>query len=240
MTSTALLEARLVAQGLADPTASSAATVLTASGPMQGQELPGVTSSLALRLTGSTERVDRVVQEFDNGDIVRGYPMRSTVFALAAADAAWVTELCSATQRRQSARHLARHDISGAMTATAEEVLLARPDGLTRSELTAQWRIRGLPEDRSFTYLMVRDLMLRGVAVYGPTVGREQRVVPTAGRLPSGSDMAGRFNGGRGRCDSRTAAAVSPGAWSSRTPRLRLVDETATATDRRSIFRGQR
>jgi hypothetical protein len=195
MTSTALLEARLVAQGLADPTASSAATVLTGSGPMQGQELPGVTSSLALRLAGGTERVDRVVQEFDNGDIVRGYPMRSTVFALAAADAAWVTPLCSGTQRRQSARHFARHDISGAMTATAEEVLLAHPDGLTRSELTAQWRIRGLPEDRSFTYLMVRDLMLRGVAVYGPTEGREQRVVPTAGHLPSGSDLAGRFNG---------------------------------------------
>lgn len=150
---------------------------------------------MALRLAGGAEWSGRVVQAFDNGDIVRGYPMRSTVFALAASDAAWVTELCSVTQRRQSARQLARHDISGAMTATAEDVLLAHPGGLTRSALAEQWRNRGLPGGRSFLYLMVRDLMLRGVAVYGPTEGREQRVVPAAGRLPSGSDLAGRFNG---------------------------------------------
>jgi hypothetical protein len=168
---------------------------LTRFGPMQGQELPGVVGSLALRLPGGSERAAEVVHQFDIGHIVRGYPMRSTVFALAAEDALWVTELCSSVQRGQSARHLEKIGVSAADTATAEDVVAGHPDGLTKSDLADAWRRAGLPDDRTFVYLMVRSLMLRGVAVYGPFSGAEQRVVPATTWLPVGSDVEGRFNG---------------------------------------------
>ena len=90
-------------------------------GAMQGQDLPGLLSSIALRLDAekvgeapgqdqvptvapqasdseafpSDARMREVLRAFDAGEIVRGYPMRGTVFAMAARDARWMTELCA-------------------------------------------------------------------------------------------------------------------------------------------------
>ncbi len=59
---------------------------------MQGQDLPGVLASAVLR---TPLGVDAVLADLDAGRLVRGYPMRGTVFLLPAADAAWITELCA-------------------------------------------------------------------------------------------------------------------------------------------------
>ena len=40
------------------------------------------------------------------GEIVRGYPMRGTVFLMAAADARWITQLCVDKSLRESERIL--------------------------------------------------------------------------------------------------------------------------------------
>lgn len=135
-----LVEARLLAQGLVSPTATSPQEVLTAMGPMQGQELGGVISSIALRLrdrkqTDQKDAAQQVTDAFDRGAIVRGYPMRSTVFALAAEDARWVTELCSRQQRRESRRRLERDGLTDSDIARAHDVLDEHPGGLTRAEL---------------------------------------------------------------------------------------------------------
>lgn len=193
-----LVEARLTALGLAAPSGDTPAQVLDRFGPMQGQELPGVTSSIALRLgTGSgTDRVDAVRQAFTTGGIVRGYPMRATVFAMSAQDAAWVTGLCARPQRLQSRRRLEKEGLTPADLTRARDLLFARPGGLTRADLSALWASHGLPGTSSFLYLMVRDLMVHAEAVYGPLApSGDQLVVPAADHLPAGSDLEGRFNG---------------------------------------------
>ena len=105
-----LIYARLSAQGLALPRHRNAGNLVHAMGAMQGQDLPGLLSSIALRLDAekageapgqdqvptvapqasdpevfpSDVRMREVLRAFDAGEIVRGYPMRGTVFAMAA------------------------------------------------------------------------------------------------------------------------------------------------------------
>ncbi|WP_297006676.1 winged helix DNA-binding domain-containing protein [uncultured Corynebacterium sp.] len=197
MVNPALVEARLTALGLAAPTSDTPAQVLDRFGPMQGQELPGVTSSIALRLAGSDATAATAVEDaFTTGSVVRGYPMRATVFALAARDAAWVTELCAGPQRRQSRRRLEQDGLSSTDIGTAHDLLREHPDGLSRPDLAILWSSHGLPETRTFLYLLVRDMMLHGTAVYGPPDDSGgQLIVPAESWLPAGSDLAGRFNG---------------------------------------------
>src|SRR5690606_2534900 len=84
-----LIRARLVAQrlvrvpGAAPTDPEQVVAELLAS---QGQDLPGVISSVALRLGPGADPAARVLEAFEQGRLVRGYPMRGTVFAVAAAD----------------------------------------------------------------------------------------------------------------------------------------------------------
>ena len=197
-----LVEARLLAQGLVSPAAASPHDVLTTMGQMQGQELGGVISSIALRLAhekpaDQKKAAQQVTDAFNSGDIVRGYPMRSTVFALAAEDAHWVTELCSVQQRRESRRSLERDGLTEDDIARAHDVLADHPAGLTRAELNEQFIACGLPGDQSMRYLLIRDMMLHDTAVYGPFRDGEQLIVASEMWLPEGSDLEGRFNGDR-------------------------------------------
>lgn len=93
MVDTELVRARLVAQHLVGDPYRDAHKAVHALGACQGQDLPGVIASIALRL-GVTDP-SPVLSAFDAGRIVRGYPMRGTVFVLAAQDVRWTTELCA-------------------------------------------------------------------------------------------------------------------------------------------------
>ena len=94
MTQRHLAGARILAQGLVGaPRTGDPAEAARALGAHQGQDVAGVMASLALRTGGD---VDAVLAAFDRGEVVRGYPMRGTVFAVAAESLAWLTELCAA------------------------------------------------------------------------------------------------------------------------------------------------
>ena len=69
MVDSALVRRRLVAQGLATRPFSSPHDAVAAFGAMQGQDLPGVMASIALRLSepGGRFGLDGVVAAFDDG-----------------------------------------------------------------------------------------------------------------------------------------------------------------------------
>src|SRR5699024_7951992 len=93
MTARHLAGARILAQGLVGPPRSTdPAQAARAFGAHQGQDLPGVIASLALRTGGD---LAGVLAAFDRGEVVRGYPMRGTVLAVAADSPAWLTPLCA-------------------------------------------------------------------------------------------------------------------------------------------------
>ena len=151
---------RLASQGLTVPRWESAEEVVRAFGVIQGQDLYTVRRSLALRAKDHS----------DAGNIVRGYPMRNTLFAASVKDIGWITELC-AKGRKGDAELRAK---------VAE--LIDRP--LSRAELKER-ATTALPEVPFWH--VVRVAMESGHAVY---CGAEQLITPV--ELP-GIDEA--FNG---------------------------------------------
>ena len=151
---------RLASQGLTVQRWQSAEEVARAFGVMQGQDLPSVRRSLALRAQDRS----------DAGNIVRGYPMRHTLFADSIKDIGWITELC-AKRRKGDAELVAKVN-----------KLIDRP--LSRAELKER-AATTLPEVPFWH--VVRVAMESGHAVYS---GVEQLITPV--ELP-GLDEA--FNG---------------------------------------------
>ena len=151
---------RLASQGLTVQRWQSAEEVARAFGVMQGQDLHSVCRSLALRAQDHS----------DAGNIVRGYPMRHTLFAASIKDIGWITELC-AKRRKGDAELVAKVN-----------KLIDRP--LSRAELKER-AATTLPEVPFWH--VVRVAMESGHAVYS---GVEQLITPV--ELP-GLDEA--FNG---------------------------------------------
>ena len=151
---------RLASQGLTVQRWQSAEEVARAFGVMQGQDLHSVRRSMALRAQDHS----------DAGNIVRGYPMRHTLFAASIKDIGWITELC-AKRRKGDAELVAKVN-----------KLIDRP--LSRAELKER-AATTLPEVPFWH--VVRVAMESGHAVY---CGAEQLITPVD---LSGLDEA--FNG---------------------------------------------
>lgn len=151
---------RLASQGLTVPRWESAEEVVRAFGVIQGQDLHSVHRSLALRAEDHS----------DAGNIVRGYPMRHTLFVASIKDIGWITELCA--KGRKGDVEL-RPEVNK---------LIDRP--LSRAELKER-AATTLPEVPFWH--VVRVAMESGHAVY---CGAEQLITPVD---LSGLDEA--FNG---------------------------------------------
>lgn len=191
---------RLVAQGLITRPYATPADALAAFGAMQGQDLPGVLASAALRTPSNS--VDDVVAALDDGTIVRGYPMRGTVFLLPAADARWITDLCAEPSIRAAMSR--RPELHEGTLDQARELTVALLDdgGLSRTDLFAGWDAAGISTGDGRGYHLLFNLMAEGTACYGPWHGSAQDVVLTDNWLPAGSGLEARFNGDR---DAATA-----------------------------------
>ena len=191
-----LARARLVAQGLVTRPFATSADAVGAFVAMQGQDLPGVISSAALRVDGGTAQ--GVLDELNAGRIVRGYPMRGTVFLMPAADVAWVTELCAAPAVRaaRNRRHqlgLDQAHIDEALV-VAERALAEGP--ISRPALFQLWAGLFDPQGGRGYHVLVA-LISETRLCYGPWNGAEQDVALAEQWLPRGRTVAERFDGDR-------------------------------------------
>ncbi len=201
MVDAALGRARLVAQGLITRPFARPVGVAAAFAASQAQELPGVVASLALRTTSGS--VAEVVDAFEAGEIVRGYPMRGTVFLTAAADLAWVTELCAPAMIRQSERIMRSRGITPAAleraTGLAVDELADGP--VPRARIAEVWQQAGLAEIQGSVYHMLTHQVMSGTFCYGPLRDGDHHVALCETWLPAGG-LEERFNGDR---DAATA-----------------------------------
>ena len=139
---------RLASQGLTMPRWESAEEVVRAFGVMQGQDLYTVRRSLALRAKDHS----------DAGNMVRGYPMRNTLFAASIKDIGWITELCAKGRKGDT-------ELRAGVTKLIE-------NPLSRAELKER-AATALP-DVPFWHV-VRVAMESGHAVYS---GADQLITP--------------------------------------------------------------
>ena len=132
---------RLVAQRLAGPAADdvpAAARWMTA---VQGQDLPGAVTSVALRTAG--RRRGDVLAALDAGTVVRSWPMRGTLHLVAAEDLPWMLELLGPRGLAGLAGRRANLGLTDADAERARELAVAALSGgqrLTRAALLAGCR----------------------------------------------------------------------------------------------------
>ena len=223
--------ARLVAQRLVGPGFPRPVEAVAAFGAHQGQDLPGVLSSLALRTTNRS--MARVLDAFAAGEIVRGYPMRGTVFAVAAADLRWMTELCAGRKPCQPERIWAAQGIDVWHQERSADIAveLLTPGPASRADLAARWREAGLVTSPGTIYHLLTGHISAGLLCYGPVRDGDHQLVLCDGWLPAGSGIEGRFNGDREAAAaellrrylaSRGPATLRDFAWWSKLP-LSLV-----------------
>ena len=169
---------RLIAQGLVEPI-GDAAEVVRHLGCTQAQDYPGSTASIALRTRERT--LVGVRAAYDAGTIVRSWPMRGTLFAVAAEDLGWMLGVTAAAVQRSTVKRRAElgltDDILARSAAVAREALAG--GGLVRADVLAAWAEAGLPVDAGRGYHQLFHLAVDGVICLGPTDGTQQRFVLT-------------------------------------------------------------
>lgn len=144
---------------------------------VQGQDLPGSTTSIALRTRSRS--LSEVRAAYDAGEIVRSWPMRGTLFVVAAEDLGWMLSLTAEAVLRSTVRRRAELGLTQEHLDRAEAVareVLAGP-GLVRADLLTAWTQAGLDVDQGRGYHTIFHLAVQGVLCQGPTAGKEQRFV---------------------------------------------------------------
>lgn len=168
-------------------------------GAMQGQDLPGVIASAALRTADGS--VAEVVADLDSGALVRGYPMRGTVFLLAAADGRWIGQLCAGPALRGARGRQAALGLTDRHVDRAREAILSTlstaPRGLPREEVMQVWESIGQPTSGGVGYHLLARLVSETLLFYGPWNGTDQNVVLADGWVPPDSGLEQRFSGDR-------------------------------------------
>jgi winged helix DNA-binding protein len=169
---------RLVAQRLAGPrpaTSSEAVRRLTA---VQGQDLPGALTSVALRTSGGT-RAD-VVAALDGGQVVRSWPMRGTLHLVAADDLPWMLQLLGARVLAGAPTRRDRLGITDGDVEQARELAVAALAGggrLGRAELLGVLADGGVAPTGQRGYHLLWYLAQTGTLCMGPMAEGEQQFV---------------------------------------------------------------
>lgn len=167
---------------------------VAAFGLMQGQDLTGALASAALRTRSGS--IDDVFAALNAGELVRGYPMRGTVFLAPAADLRWITELCAGpTLRSAAARRAKHHDFGDEAIERAFEVVAEAASGLgiTRAEYQDLLRSIGVEPDQGRGYHILFVLIADGRLAYGPWNGTDQQIVLASEYL--GGGLGEQFGG---------------------------------------------
>ncbi|WP_182353063.1 winged helix DNA-binding domain-containing protein [Flaviflexus huanghaiensis] len=144
-------------------------------GALQGQDLPGVIASMALRATG--DRQD-VIEAFNAGEIVRTWPQRGTLHVVGADRVRDVLVVARERTWPQTVRRRQQLGIDDDVLDRARETARAAVgSGITRAELVKAWKRAGIATEQGRAYHLIFHLSLEGLLVWGPIKGSEQLLV---------------------------------------------------------------
>ncbi|WIM68744.1 winged helix DNA-binding domain-containing protein [Corynebacterium breve] len=176
---------RLVAQRLVGVKWVNPVDAMRAFGLMQGQD-QSVFSSIALRSTGD---IADVAHALESQEIVRGYPMRGTVFAAPAEDLRWMTELLANPGIERARTTVIDSGGSDSDIDAIRHIVLDKGP-VTNAEFKAIVTQVNPEASARILYRTRYLLMVEGTLAY---LGRDQRIGPA----PTGGSLEEVFNGDR-------------------------------------------
>ncbi len=148
---------------------------------MQGQDFGAVRWAVAARLTQAGARVQEVLTAFDDGRLVRTWPMRGTVHTLTTEDSRWLLDLCGPLALRGVQRRWEHLGIDQAFVDTVREVTVTTLSGgraASRDELVEAFVAAGLDfTEGQRRYHAIWYACQIGTAMLGPTQASENLVV---------------------------------------------------------------
>ena len=174
LTRAQLVAARLANHRLAGAPFASAADVVAWFGAVQAQDLRGALWGIAQRARGATEA--DVVRLLAERAIVRTWPMRGTLHAVAAADAHWLLGLLAPRVLARAAgryRELALDARTFAKARGLCERALAGGAAWTRDEIYALFDAGGISPAGQRGIHIVGALAMQGVLVIGAMRGKQ-------------------------------------------------------------------
>ena len=169
---------RLAALRLVGERCATPAEAVRVLGAVQGQDLPGVLASIAMRT--SSGDVEAVRRAFDDGEIVRSWPMRGTLHVVVARDLPWVLPLATPRPLAAAATRRPQLGLADETVEHAGEVAreaLAGGGRATRTELAARWKDAGLLHEAGHVAHTISVLAMRGVLAYGPFASAKEQAL---------------------------------------------------------------
>ena len=160
---------------LANPGPLAPAEIVEWLGALQAQDLASAMWSLGVRSPGSTEA--GITSAFEEGRILRTWPMRGTIHVIPSDDAAWMLEVTGSRALDSAAR---RREQLGLSLADIERAASVLEDGLvggrllTRSAALAAVNEAGIDTSGQRGYYLLWHAAHLGVICIGPQRGSEQ------------------------------------------------------------------
>jgi hypothetical protein len=199
---------RMAAQRLVGPRAATPTEAVRRLTAVQGQDLPGALTSVALRTAGGTRAA--VVAALDAGTVVRSWPMRGTLHLTAAADLRWMLALLGPRVLAGAASRRAALELTDDDVQQARELAVAALHGggrLGRTELLTVIADGGVSTTGQRGYHLLWYLAQTGTLCLGPMREGEQLFVLLDEWLPAApprereealGELALRFFAGHG------------------------------------------
>ncbi|MET4060559.1 hypothetical protein ABIB35_002107 [Arthrobacter sp. UYP6] len=209
------------------------AEVLTRAVALQGQDLPAVLRAIAIRSRPGTTVAD-VRTAFDDGALVRGWPMRGTLFATTPENLAALLTFTAERIHRSTIRRREELGLDDRTVARARDILLAaleeRP--LRRSQALALWETAGIPTAGGPGYHLLMHLSVAGDAHWGAFApnGTEQ-LLTLSPLLPPADPDAALAGIVRGFVLARGPVTEGDLAWWTKLPRAGLRRAAAAVED---------
>jgi hypothetical protein len=145
-------------------------------GGMQGQDLPGVKWSIGLRLFDAVEA--DINAAFDEGKIIRTWPMRGTLHVVAASDVRWMLSLTSPKNLSGSQKRRDALELDDKTLARCHKIFTKTLQGgkqKSRDEMYAALQAVGISVEGQRGYHILWNAALHGLICLASTDGKEQR-----------------------------------------------------------------
>ncbi len=186
-----LISQRLLNQHLLGPKFPTTADAVAHFGAIQGQDYLYSLWALGLRVEGATEAsIERALEE---RQIIRTWPLRSTIHYVTAADARWMVKLSAERVLRSAAGRLRQLELDDETFSRSREIIIAalrENESMPRPALMKALGEGGVSTARQRGYHILWYHAHEGLIGLGPRMGKQPSVVLIDAWLPPAKEYS--------------------------------------------------